>query len=68
MYNSDLGDLYCHHDILLSSFPLAVEWMDYDIRDGNTGRCKCNCSYKFIVSSNVEGHIVHRIHVLQKDV
>ncbi|XP_052812037.1 periodic tryptophan protein 1 homolog [Mya arenaria] len=37
VYNSELGNLYCHHDILLSTFPLAMEWMDYDLRDGNPG-------------------------------
>ena len=21
---------YCHHEILLTSFPLALEWMDFD--------------------------------------
>lgn len=37
VYNEELGNLYVHHDILLPTFPLALEWIDYDLRDGKQG-------------------------------
>ncbi|XP_078322317.1 periodic tryptophan protein 1 homolog isoform X2 [Crassostrea virginica] len=37
VYNEDLGNLYVHHDILLSSFPLALEWMNYDVGEDSPG-------------------------------
>lgn len=30
VYNESEGSLYCHHDILLPSFPLCFEWLDYE--------------------------------------
>jgi len=29
-YNEKSDNLYCHHDILLPSFPLALAWLNYD--------------------------------------
>ncbi|XP_061176441.1 periodic tryptophan protein 1 homolog [Saccostrea echinata] len=37
VYNEDLGNLYVHHDIILSSFPLAVEWLNYDVGEDKPG-------------------------------
>ncbi len=37
LYNEKDENLYCHHDILLGSFPLALEWLDYDPGDASPG-------------------------------
>ena len=30
VYSESDNHSYCHHEILLSAFPLALEWMDFD--------------------------------------
>ncbi|XP_074652723.1 periodic tryptophan protein 1 homolog [Tubulanus polymorphus] len=36
VYNDSDGALYVHHDFMLTSFPLAIEWMNYN-PDGSPG-------------------------------
>ena len=35
VYNEDEGSLYIHHDIMLESVPLAIEWLSYDVASEN---------------------------------
>ncbi|XP_021362950.1 periodic tryptophan protein 1 homolog [Mizuhopecten yessoensis] len=37
IYNEEYGNLYIHHDVILSTFPLCVEWLNYDVCDQDTG-------------------------------
>ena len=37
VYEEEDNNLYCHHDVLLSSFPLAIEWMNFDPGDSSPG-------------------------------
>lgn len=37
IYNEDDDNLYCHHDIILPSFPLALEWLDFGPSDDKPG-------------------------------
>ncbi|KAK7107363.1 hypothetical protein V1264_015302 [Littorina saxatilis] len=39
VYNEDNGNLYVHHDYFLSSFPLVVEWLNFDGYDTPPGNC-----------------------------
>lgn len=37
VHNEREGSFYCHHDILLPSFPLCIEWLNYDSADIKPG-------------------------------
>lgn len=30
VYSENDNHNYCHHEVLLSAFPLALEWLDFD--------------------------------------
>lgn len=37
VYNEREDSFYCHHDIILPSFPLCIEWLNYDSADPKPG-------------------------------
>ena len=37
VYNENDSNLYCHHDVILPSFPLAMEWLDFDPAEDEPG-------------------------------
>lgn len=37
VYNDSEGSLYCHHDMILPAFPLALEWINYDPGENGPG-------------------------------
>lgn len=44
VYNEEEGSLYVHHDFLLPSFPLCIEWMNYDPESKDPGNmCAIGC-------------------------
>ncbi|XP_017779248.1 PREDICTED: periodic tryptophan protein 1 homolog [Nicrophorus vespilloides] len=39
VYNENEGSLYCHHDLFLPSFPLCIEWLDYEPGNNKGNYC-----------------------------
>ena len=39
VYNEVDCNFYIHHDYFLSSFPLVIEWLNFDGYDRPTGEC-----------------------------
>lgn len=37
IYNAEQGNLFIHHDYILPTIPLVLEWLDYDVADGQKG-------------------------------
>ncbi|CAG5130170.1 unnamed protein product [Candidula unifasciata] len=37
IYNEEMNNLFIHHDYILPTIPLVLEWLDYDIADGQKG-------------------------------
>lgn len=37
IYNEEMNSLFIHHDYILPTIPLVLEWLDYDIADGQRG-------------------------------
>ena len=37
VYNEDEDSLYVHHDVLLPSFPMAMEWLNFDPGESSVG-------------------------------
>lgn len=37
IYNEELNNLFIHHDYILPTIPLILEWLDYDVADGQKG-------------------------------
>lgn len=44
VYNESENSFYVHHDFLLPSFPLCIEWLNYDPESKETGNlCAIGC-------------------------
>ena len=37
LWNEDEGETYVHHDLMLASFPLCLEWLNFDCGEDATG-------------------------------
>lgn len=35
VHNEENQDFYIHHDVLIPSFPLCLEWLNHDVTTGN---------------------------------
>ena len=55
VYNDAEAALYVHHDILLPSFPLAIEWMSFDPGEDVKGNFAAIGSMNPVIEVSVVG-------------
>jgi hypothetical protein len=53
VYNEEDNDLYVHHDILLDTFPLALEWLNFDPENDDKQGSLLDCVLDSSISSKL---------------
>ena len=57
VYSESDNHNYCHHEILLSAFPLALEWLDFDPEQPDKkGECSVNLEWNLRMSEVLCGY------------